>query len=284
MKHREKIYLRLILPGFLGMTAVYGIPYVRLFLYSVQESVTSRHFVGMRNYTQVLGNRAFLRALGNTAFLCAGGTLLILPLSILLTLLLFHCGRMQSFLRTGLILPFFVPAACVVMVWRVLFDRQGAVNLILVHLGGHSVDWMGSPWGRFALLCMYLWRNTGLNVVLFTGAMSGLPTERVDVARMEGAGRMQIFFLVTLRHLAPAIVFGSVLSILNAFGIFREIYLMTGDYPPGEMYLLGHYLNNMLRQMNYPRLSAGAIVFTLLTAAVMATLYFLEKQAGRDEG
>jgi multiple sugar transport system permease protein len=283
VKNREKKYFLMVLPGLAGMIAVYGLPYLKMFLTSLQESASQRVFVGLRNYAELFQNRAFLRALGNTAVICVLGTALILPLSILLALLLLRSGRLQSFLRTSFILPFFVPAACVVMVWRVLFDQNGAINSLLRQLGGSGADWLGSGWSKLAVLLMYLWRNIGLNVVLFTGAMAGLPTERVDVARIEGAGRVQVFFLVTLRHLAPAVVFAAVLSVMNSFKVFREIYLLTGDYPPESMYLLGHFLNNMLRQMNYPRMSAGAIVYTLFAAGLMSVLYFLEKRAGKDE-
>ena len=278
MKNREAKYSLYVFPGLLGMLLIYGVPYVQLFLYSVQKSSADRQFAGAGHYTSLFANRAFLRALGNSAMFLGGGLALIIPLSILLALTISKIGRLQSFFRSSLLLPMFVPAVCMVMVLRLFFSWDGLFNSLLMQLGLEPLDWLGSGGEKVVMILMFLWRNVGLNVVVFTGALSSLPKDQVEAAGIDGAGSARIFFTITLRHLTPAIVFASLLSVMNAMKIFREIYLFTGDYPPEGMYLLGHFLNNMLRQMNYPRMSAAAVIFTVLSALLTSVLFFIEKR------
>lgn len=283
MKKREIRNILFILPGFTGMLLVYGVPYGKLLLYSLQTAATDRKFSGLEQYRLLFTNPAFLKSLANTAVVCAIGLVLILPVSMFFAAGIRRTERLQSFLRSSLILPVFVPAVCAVMVWRILFDINGAMNRILQLSGLGIIDWMNTGWSKVMMTVMYIWHNTGYNLIIFTGALASLPADRVEAARLEGAGRIRVFFLVTVRHMAPACVFASVISIINALKLFREVYLITGDYPSGEMYFLGHFLNNMRRQMNYPRMAAAAMIFTLLSACVSGILFILEKQLGKDE-
>lgn len=281
-KKREKILLLYLLPSLIGLLIFYVIPYVAMFWYSVLDNPIQKHYVGLKNYLRLLQNRSFLIAFGNMTVLSGGGIIIILPLSLGIAVLLQENNFLSKIVRSSILLPLFVPAVCVIMVWRILFDRQGTVNDLLSAIGGRPVVWLKTGWGRLAILVMYLWKNTGLNVVMFIGALAAVPFEQIEVARLEGAGRWQIFRKVILRNILPSIVFASVVSLISSYKLFREVYLLTSNYPQEELYLLSHFLNNMLRKMEYGKLSAASVLYALATAAVMAVLFWIDKKKEKD--
>ena len=97
------------------------------------------------------------------------------------------------------------------------------------------------------LTVMFLWKTLGYNMILFMSAIAGIPTDILGVAELEGAGEFYKFLHIKLRYLSPTILFVTILSIISSFKMFREVYLLTGDYPYESMYLLQHFMNNTFK-------------------------------------
>ncbi len=277
-RKKELILFLYLLPSLAGLLLFYGIPYVMMIVYSVLDNPVQKNFIGLDQYRWLFRNRAFLTAFSNMLFFSIGGILTVIPLSLWIASLLEQNTFWNSFVRSSMLLPLFVPAACVILVWRILFDKQGMVNHMLELFGITSVDWLKSAWGRAAVLMMYLWKNTGLIVVIFQGAFAAVPLEQIEVAKLEGAGKWKIFRCVKLHNILPSIVFASIMALISSYKLFREIYLLTGEYPHEKLYLLSHFLNNMLRKMEYGKMSAASVVYALVTAGIMALLFWLDKR------
>lgn len=275
--------LLFLLPSLIGVICFYLIPYVQMIYYSVINNLIQKNFIGLNNYASLLGNRSFKIAFANMAILSITGVCTVVPLSLSFALLLSNDKKIFKLVRSINLLPLFVPAACVIMIWRIMFDKQGAVNQLLQMLGINNVDWLKTGWGRIAVLLMFLWKNTGLNTIVFMGALASVPKEQIEVAKLEGAGKRQIFWLVKLRNIMPSIMFTAVIALINSYKLFREVYLLTGDYPQEELYLLSHFLNNMLRKIEYGKLSAASILYALATALIMAVMFWTDKKREEQE-
>lgn len=271
-----------LLPGLLGAAVFYLLPYITVYCYSVENNPVQREFVGPDNYRALFDNQAFLLAAANTLQFSALSVLLLVPLALALACLLDFTWKRNRLIRICLLSPMAVPAACIVMIWRVLFDRYGTVNRLLSLIGAGQPDWLRSGWGKLPLLLLFLWKYAGYLMILFLGALANIPAEQVEVARLEGAGAAAVFFRVKLRCLSPALFFAVLLSLMKSFQIFREVYLLTGNYPHESLYLLSHFLNNTLRNMDYQKMSAAAIVVSAAVIAVIGVLFLLEKWAGKD--
>lgn len=269
-------------PCFLGVFLFYVMPYGKIIRYSLQSNPVEQRFVGLTNYGKLLTNSAFRIAVQNTVWITAAGVLLLVPFSLLLACLMEQKSRANSVIRTCLLSPLVVPAACVVMVWRALFGQSGTVNQILQAFGGASVSWFASDWSRLMVVFLFLWKYAGYNLVVFLGALHGVPQEYVEVAQLEGAGSKRIFWTIKLRCISPTLFFVVLISIMNSLKLFREIYLMTGDYPNQSLYMLMHYLNNTLRSLDYQSMSAAAILFSLAMIIVIGILYLLEGHFGKE--
>ena len=238
-------------------------------------TVLSGQWVGLANYKNVLTNEAFGLAAGNTLRFLALCLPLLLILSLLLALVICRIPGLERF-KSLYLLPMAIPAATVVLVWRLLFSGQGFVNAWL----GTYVDFMGEQTALIILVGSYVWKNLGYTIVLWLAGLKAIPLELTEAARVDGAGRIRCFFQITLPNLKGSAYTITVLSLLNAFKSFREAYLVSGAYPQQDIYLLQHLFQNWYTRLDMDKLAAGAILMALVLGALSLLLQRLWDKAG----
>ncbi len=272
-----------IAPSFLGVLAFFFAPFLVVIVYSVVDNPVSMNFVGLDNFIKLVNNTAFKQAVRNTLRFSAIAVPLAVVLSLLLALVLQWKIPLRSQFRTFFLSPMMVPVASVVLVWQVLFDYNGAVNQWLSLIGvENKIDWLKSSYGTIVIVILFLWKNLGYNMILFMAALSNIPQELVEVAVLEKASQFQIFWHVKLRYMTSTVLFVTIMSLINSFKVFREVYLLTGDNPTDWIYMLQHYMNNMFRKLNYQNLSAAAILMSLFMIVVIGILFLIENYFGKD--
>ena len=119
-------------------------------------------------------------------------------------------------------------------------------------------------------------------MILFMAAIANIPKEIVEVAQIEQAKRWQIFLYIKTRYLSSTILFVTILSLINSFKVFREVYMLTGDYPYDSLYLLQHFMNNTFNSLDYQKLSAAAIIMSLVMIVIIGLLFVVENYYGKD--
>lgn len=265
-------------PSLLGFSLFYLLPFVTGFYYSLVDSPLHGTFVGLHNYGALSKNPSFLLALGNTAKF----TLICVPLNLILSLgvalLLNKKLPGRNLFHTIMITPLVVPVVSVVLVWQAFFDLNGVLNSLLQALGYPPVDWMKTNWSRMVVLAVYLWKNMGYSVILFLAGLQNIPAEYYEAARIDGAGRRQEFFRITLIYLTPTTFFVFIISIINSFKVFRETYLISGDYPHNSIYMLQHYMNNMFMALDYQKLTSAAFIMAAFIVTVVLLLFIVERK------
>ena len=277
MKRREAaIGLLLAAPAVMGLLAFLALPFGYTFLRSFTVGLGWGRFVGLENYAQLFGNRLFLLALKNTFLFLLCGLTLILPISLLLSLLLQKTGKWGKGLAMALLFPMVLPVSAIVIVVSLVFAENG----LLSQLTGPT-PWMDSPFAFVILLGLYLWKNVGIGVVILLAGLTTIPGELYESASMDGAGKWARLTKVTLPMLRPELLVVTILSTLNAFKNFREAFVLGGDHPHESIYMLQHFMNNNFENMNFPRLSVAAVVFFALLFCLYALL--LKSPLGRGE-
>lgn len=227
----------------------------------------SGQWVGLDNYRKVLENEAFRLAVGNTLRFMLLSLPLLLSLSLLLALVICRIPRLER-LKALYLLPMAIPAATVVLVWRLVFSRQGLLNAWL----GTHVDFMGESTALAVLVGSYVWKNLGYTMVLWLAGLKAIPVQQTEAARVDGAGRIRCFFQITLPNLKGSAYTITVLSLLNAFKSFREAYLVSGAYPQQDIYLLQHLFQNWYTKLDMDKLAAGAVLMALVLGALSLLL------------
>ena len=263
-----------VLPDLAGVCCFALLPMAEVIRRSFQSAVTSQ-WMGLKNYREVLGNTAFRLAAANTLKFTAVCIPLLVVCSLLLAVLLQRMKQAGKLLKIAFLLPVVVPAASVVLVWKTLFHSNGLLNGLLEGMGGEKVGWMTTGAAFWVLVLSYLWKNLGYDMVLWMAGLAGIPREIYEAARVDGAGEWSCFTKITLPNLLPSLYTISVLSFLNSFKVFREAWLVAGDYPQQSMYLLQHLYNNWFRELAFDKIAAGSV----LTSAVVFGLILLLKRA-----
>ena len=261
------VYWSFLLPNLLGVLYFSLLPMLQVVLRSFQRAVGGR-WVGVQNYLTVIHNTAFQKAVTNTGKFTAVCIPLLIVISLALAVLLFSVPGIGSSLRSLFLMPMAVPAASVVLVWKVLFHEKGLVNGALLTLGGAGVNWMGSGAAFRMLVISYLWKNLGYTMILWTAGLSAIPETVYEAAQVDGASKWQTFLHITLPNLKGTAYTITVMSLLNSFKVFREAWLVAGDYPHESMYLLQHLYNNWFRKLDFDKIAAASV----MTSAVVFLL------------
>ncbi len=275
-KRRKVTGLCFVLPGFTGVAVFYLIPFLDVFRRSFVTAIGNR-FCGFRNYRTVFSNAAFRLAAGNTLQFLAVCLPLLLALSLLAALGLSAVAeneKLYAILKGAYLIPLAVPAASVVLLWRLVFDRYGFLNGILDVFGIAGEDWMNSGAAFGVLVFGYIWKNTGYVVVLWLAGLSSVPETLYEAARVDGAGKWDCFVRITIPLMRPAIFMIVVISLLNSFKVFREAWMVAGSYPQESIYLLQHLFNNWFRDLSMDRIAAAAV---LLCIAVFGLIRLLQR-------
>lgn len=246
------------------------------------DNPISANFVGFKNFTQVVKNAAFQTAVSNTARFSVIAVPLSVVLSLMLAIVLEAKLPFRSQFRTFFLSPMMVPVASVVLIWQVLFHYNGAVNDVLGVFGIDKIDWFKSEYSTIVIVILFLWKNLGYNMILFMAALASVPKDILEVARLESATPLQTFFYIKIRYLSSTILFVTIMSLISSFKIFREIYLLTTDYPFDSIYMLQHYMNNKFRNLDYQTLSAAAILMSLVMIVIIGVLFIIENHFGKD--
>lgn len=269
-------------PSFLGVLLFFILPFFVVIYYSMVDNPISANFVGLDNFKIVMENGAFQTSVHNTVTFSLIAVPLAVILSLLLAIVLEAKLPFRSQFRTFFLSPMMVPVASIVLIWQVLFHYNGAVNEILVSFGGAKIDWMKSIYSQIVIIILFLWKNLGYNMILFMAALASIPKDILEVAKLESATPLQTFFFIKIRYLSSTILFVTIMSLISSFKVFREIYLLTTDYPYDTLYMMQHFMNNMFRQLDYQKLSAGAILMSMVMIIIIGILFIVENHFGKD--
>ena len=165
-----------------------------------------------------------------------------------------------------------IPVASVVLLWRLLFHGNGILNGILGGLGVSGQNWMNTDYAFGILVFSYVWKNLGYDIVLWVAGLSSISPDIYEAARVDGAGEWKCFTKITMPNLLPSLYTISVLSFLNSFKVFREAYLVAGDYPHESMYMMQHLFNNWFRELSLDKMAAGAVINALIIFILITLL------------
>jgi multiple sugar transport system permease protein len=231
-------------------------------------------FVGFANFTELLSTPLFWRALGNTALFAALGVPMAIGASLAAALLLHDATvRWKPLWRVALFAPYVTSVVATAIVWRfVLNTRFGLLNSALGAVGIGPVDWLGDPRASIpAILLFVTWKIFGYNMIVFTAALSAVPGELMEAARLDGASRWGRFRHVTLPAIGPTLLLAAVMSVAGFLQLFAEPYVMTMGGPAQSTVTVLYFMfDEGFRWWNLGQASATALILFVLILGVTA--------------
>ena len=270
--------LYFVLPSLIGVAVFTLLPFLDVILRSFQSAI-SRDFIGVNNYIDIFNNSAFKLAASNTIRFVLICIPLLLSLSLVIAVVLNKFTEASKVLRTAFLIPMAVPIASVVLIWNIIFNEQGFLSAMLDKFNIAGQDWMSTGWAFWILVFSYIWKNLGFNIILWLAGLNSISKEIYESAKVDGANNFQCFTKITLPCLKPTLYTVAVLSLLNSFKVFREAYLVAGDYPDKSMYLLQHLFNNWFRELDFSKMAAASV----LMAAIIFILIMLLQRAWENQ-
>ena len=273
MFHKKKIVWLLLLPGLAGIMLFYVVPFIGGIYYSLLDGTFENRFVGLDNYRRVLQNSMFQLGLRNTwelSLLCAP---VIWLASFLLAAMLKALKERSTAFRNILLLPYLMPSSAMLLIWLTMFDYGGVINRLVVTLGLERVVWLDGAALRVPVVLLYIWKNLGFSVVLFSAALATVHPSLYEYASLEGAGSLTQAFKITLPQIWHTAFLVFVLAWVNAFKFFKEVYFIGGSFPSDAIYTLQHFMNNKYVKLDYQDVTTAAYIFAVGVMALFALMY-----------
>lgn len=274
-KRRKGVAGFFLAPSFLGVSVFMALPFADVVRRSFLDAV-GKAFVGMENYKTVWQNGAFRLAAGNMLKFLAIAVPMLFLVSLVLSLLVFQAKR--ELFKTSLVLPMVIPAAAMVLVWKILLCRDGALNQLLSGITGREwdADWVNGDTAFWVLLLTYLWKNAGYDMLLWLAGLGSIPESLYDAAQVDGAGGWAKLRYITLPCLRGTMGLVGVLSVVNSFRVYREAYLLAGSYPDQKIYMIPHLFGHWFLTLDVQKMCTAAVI--IVAAALLAAA------AGRGTG
>lgn len=266
-------------PGLLGFAVFFLCPFLISLCYAFVDKPVGGSFVGFANFIALFQNKAYLMGLVNTLKFILVSVPLNMGLSLGVALLINKVNRYRELLSLVFLIPLVIPSGSMAFFWKAVFAYDGALNGWLNGLGVAKINWLDSGMAFAVMVLIFIWKNLGYNMVLYLAGLSNIPRDYYEAAAVDGARPWQVFRYITLPHLMSTSILVLIMSIINSFKVFKEIYLITGSYPHESIYTLQHFMNNMFTSLNYPRLTTATTVLVALIALFTQILLRLERRA-----
>ena len=249
-------------------------------------------WVGLDNYRQIfLNDPRFWKALRNTAVYVVGVVPVGIWLSLLLAVAIDQKIRFKNFYKTLFFMPVVTSVIAYSVIWRWLFagEKYGLINHWLIKIGLSPVDWLMSPtWILPAIMIMAIWGGLGYNIFLLLVGLQTIPNTFYEAAEVDGATSWHKFWHITLPLLRPTLLFVVIMSVINSFQVFEQVYIMTAGTSEGVGGVLDSALTlvSYLYEKGFRRFEMGyasAIAYILFGVIFVVTLFNLKVVRSRVE-
>lgn len=266
------VALLFLLPNILGFVLFSVIPILATFGLSLFDWPLIRppRFAGLQNYIALFTRDVvFGQVVLNTLTYVGVYVALNLVVSLLFATWLAKNGRGYPLFRAALFLSTMVPPVAIALIWQWIYNPVfGLLNEALAAIGIHGPNWTGDThWGMISLIVMSVWELFGYNMFIFIAGIQGIPEQLYEAAHLDGAGRLQKFWYITLPMLSPIIFFGTTLTLITSFQTFDQVFVLTNGGPGNATTILGLYIyNNAFR---FFRMGYGATVSVIMFAMIL---------------
>ncbi|QTK82747.1 sugar ABC transporter permease [Agrobacterium tumefaciens] len=268
-----------IAPQLIGIVIFVLIPLGLVFWYSLHEwNVLANTFTytGAQNYRMLVEDDNLRDVLGATAIFSAGLVVFNLSLALLLAVLLNQKLAGIAIFRTLFFSPVVVSLVAWTIVWGFLLQKNGGINGMLLMAGIEGPNWLREETtAMISVIVVQVFKNVGLNMILFLAALQGVPKELYEAARIDGAPAFKQFRRITLPMISPTILLTSIITIVGSLQVFAQIAVLTQGGPGLSTTVLVYYLYQQAFQFHF--FGYGSTL-SILLFVIVAVLTFAQWQ------
>mgnify|MGYP000196674560 FL=1 len=177
----------------------------------------------------------------------------------------------SSDLRVLFFIPVVTPMVANALIWRVMLDDQGVINGMLAAIGITGPSWLGHPtWAMVSLIMMSLWQAVGYNIVVLAAGLNNINPAIMEASKIDGTTAWSRFWRVTFPMLSPSLFFASVMTVIGAFKVFTQPFMLTKGGPGESTNTLVLYLYRSA--FSYDKLGlASSLAWVLFVLVMLVT-------------
>ncbi|HOX31532.1 MAG TPA: sugar ABC transporter permease [Spirochaetales bacterium] len=238
-------------------------------------------FSGLRNYRALWGDEVFRISLLNTC----KWVVVYVPVSIVASLVLALAMDMPIRGIIGFRTIFYLPVVSPVLVVALLFvwlynSEFGLFNYLLSLAGLEPVGWLTNPRiSIFSVAAMYMWKDAGYNMLIILAALQGIPRQLYEAAELDGVTGLRKLLYIKLPLLTPAFYYVIIVSVIYAFQVFTEIYIMTNGGPGYSTHTIAYYL--WVNAFRYGKMGYACAQAMVLFVLIMGVTLVQDRLLGR---
>jgi multiple sugar transport system permease protein len=270
--------LLFLAPTLIGLAVLSAGPVLATLAISLTkwDLLKAPQLVGLDNFVQLASDDRFLKALRNTAFYTVVSVPLGMLISLFLALALNQTIRGIAWIRTAYFLPVVTSTIAIALVWQWIYSPDaGLLNQFIGIFGIAPQKWLSNATLAMpAIVAMSVWQGLGTNIIIFLAGLQAIPTDLIDAASVDGAGRLARFRNVVLPLLTPSIFFTGILSLIGSFQVFDQVFVLSRPRPTEATITVVYFIyENGFKffKMGYAT-AASWILF--LIVAVLTAIYF----------
>lgn len=245
------------------------------------DVITPPTFAGLENYRHLLKDPTFSKALVNTIYYVGVLVPISTVLSLGLALIMNQKLRAITWYRTAYFLPVVSSTVAVALVWYWIYSKDfGLLNYVLRSLGMDPIAWLSSTrWAMPAIIMMGVWGLLGEGMIIFLAGLQSISQSYYEAAEVDGASGWQKLWRITLPLITPSLFFFFIITMINAFQTFEQIYIMTRGGPVNSTTTIVYYIyRNAFRNFKMGYASSQAIILFLIIMALTLIYWRTQKK------
>ena len=266
----------MIAPAVLGALAFVIAPLVAVFWFSLHDwNVLANTFVfsGADNYERMLSDPGLHNSLLVSLWFSIGLVVLNITLALFLAVMLNQKLPGTTTFRTFFFSPVVVSLVAWTIVWSFLLQADGGINGFLSLIGVDGPNWLRNDFtAMLSVIIVQVFKNVGMNMILFLAALQGVPEEIMEAARIDGAGAWRRFRAITLPMISPTILLVSILTIVGSLEVFAQIAVLTGGGPGNSTTVLVYYLYQQAFRFNDFGYASGVSVLLFIIVLILTLI------------
>ncbi len=243
------------------------------------DLLTPPNFVGMDNFKRLFADEDFWRALKNTITYIVSYIPFVMAGSLAIAIILNQKLKGLMFFRASFFIPVVSAWVAIALLWKWIFNpRFGLLNFALGLVGIEGPAWLFDPqWAMPAIVITSVWKDLGFLMVMFLAGLQGIPSVYYEAASIDGANRWQTFWRITLPLLSPTAFFALIISLINSFQVFDQVWIMTEGGPAGATSVLVELI--VKNAFSYSRMGyASALSWVLFLLVFVVTIVQMRLQ------
>jgi multiple sugar transport system permease protein len=265
-----------LLPFYIPFTLFFLLPLFQNLTNSFQRvGIRQNTWIGLDNYTKLIGDDVFRQAVFNTVVLVAALVPIVIVVGIAIAAICRPLsGRWQSWFRMSFYLPVVASAVVLTIVWKwILNPVYGLLNFVLSLVGVPPIVWLGTTdWALIAVLIVVTSFSLGAPIILFMAGLNAIPNELYEAARIDGASAWQEFRNISLPLLRPTVAFVLIVTTIGTFQVFVVIQLLTKGGPANATQTIVYRIWETAFTLSDFGYAAAMSVFLLAIALVIAVI------------